>query len=181
MSIVFVTGNQFKFSEVSSLLDGPIWQKEIDLPEIQAVNPQDVIQAKLKSAYELLKTPVIVEDTSLGFDALNGLPGALIKWFLERLGNEGLCRLVEQYESKAATAVTVIGYFDGTKPLFFTGAVTGIIVETPRGTTGFGWDPIFQPDKSINTFAEMTNVEKSEYSMRKTAVLKLKAHLQKNS
>lgn len=177
MTIYFVTGNIHKFAEVQLILGGLVSQVNIDLPEIQAVDPNVVIKAKLGTAFEELKQPVLVEDTSLSFSALNGLPGALIKWFLMQLGNDGLCKLLDGFESRRATAVTWLGYFDGANTHFFSGTVEGQIVEMPRGTNGFGWDAIFQPNGSSRTFAELSDVEKSDYSMRKTAVLKLKEHL----
>lgn len=57
--------------------------------------------------------PVIVEDTCLCYNALQGLPGPYIKWFMEKLGNEGLVRLLAGWEDKSAQAICTIAYFDG--------------------------------------------------------------------
>lgn len=176
MDILLATGNEHKIREFQQLLDRPVQPIKVELAEIQAVEVKAVIEAKVREAYQLVGKPVFVEDTGLAFAAWNGLPGALIRWFLDRVGNEGLCQMLQSYEQTAATAETCIGYFDGNECHIFRGVVTGQIVRTPRGSGGFGWDPIFVPDGWEKTFAEMTE-EKSLISMRKLAVAQLKAFL----
>ena len=176
MDILLATGNEHKIREFQQLLDRPVQPIKVELAEIQAVEVKAVIEAKVREAYQLVGKPVGVEDTGLAFAAWNGLPGALIRWFLDRVGNEGLCQMLQSYEQTAATAETCIGYFDGNECHIFRGVVTGQIVRTPRGSGGFGWDPIFVPDGWEKTFAEMTE-EKNLISMRKLAVAQLKAFL----
>jgi non-canonical purine NTP pyrophosphatase (RdgB/HAM1 family) len=176
MDILLATGNEHKIREFQQLLDRPVQPIKVELAEIQAVEVKAVIEAKVREAYQLVGKPVFVEDTGLAFAAWNGLPGALIRWFLDRVGNEGLCQMLQSYEQTAATAETCIGYFDGNECHIFRGVVTGQIVRTPRGSGGFGWDPIFVPDGWEKTFAEMTE-EKNLISMRKLAVAQLKAFL----
>jgi non-canonical purine NTP pyrophosphatase (RdgB/HAM1 family) len=176
MEILLATGNEHKIREFQQLLARPVQPIKLELSEIQAVEVKEVIEAKAREAYRLVGKPVFVEDTGLAFAAWDGLPGALIRWFLDRVGNEGLCQMLQSYEQTAATAETCIGYFDGSDCHVFRGVVTGQIVRTPRGSGGFGWDPIFMPDGWEKTFAEMT-VEKNLVSMRKVAVAQLKAFL----
>lgn len=176
MDILLATGNEHKIREFQQLLDRPVQPIKVELAEIQAVEVKAVIEAKVREAYQLVGKPVFVEDTGLAFAAWNGLPGALIRWFLDRVGNEGLCQMLQSYEQTAATAETCIGYFDGNECHIFRGVVTGQIVRTPRGSGGFGWDPIFVPDGWEKTFAEMPE-EKNLISMRKLAVAQLKAFL----
>lgn len=176
MDLLLATSNEKKASELQTLLNRPIQRVKLDLPEVQAVDVQAVIEAKAREAYRLVGKPVLVEDTGLAFAAWNGLPGALIRWFLDRVGNEGLCQMLQSYEQTAATAETCIGYFDGSEYHVFSGVVTGQIVRTPQGSDGFGWDPIFMPDGWTKTFAEMTE-EKNLVSMRKLAVAQLKVFL----
>ena len=118
----------------------------------------------------MLGAPVLVEDTGLAFAAWNGLPGALIKWFLTSLGPEGICRLLRQETNREAAATTLFAYCDGSPVRVFPGVVHGFIPETPRGSSGFGWDGIFQPIGSDLTFAEMTSAEKDRFSMRRRAL-----------
>lgn len=170
--ITFITGNKNKLREAQEIL-GEVKGHNVDLPEIQEVDPHVIIKAKLEEARKQGLTNFIIEDTSLYFDALNGLPGPLIKWFLETIGNDGLYDLVRNKDPKAQ-AKTIIGYSDSEgKISYHEGVVEGKIVA-PRGETNFGWDPIFRPDGHDKTFAEMSAEEKNSLSMRKMALEDLK-------
>jgi inosine triphosphate pyrophosphatase len=85
---------------------------EIDLPEYQG-EPEEIIRRKCKEAVNLMNDPVLVEDTSLCYNALQGLPGPYIKWFLDRLKPEGLYKLITPYEDKSAYALCIFGYCEG--------------------------------------------------------------------
>jgi len=176
MTLYFITGNKGKFEEVKSIL-GNVEQLDIDLPEIQEIDARKIIKAKLLEALRHRKGEFFVEDTSLYLDCLKGLPGPLIKWFLKTIGNEGLYKITEKLENNKAEAKTIIGYAKGGEIHFFEGKITGKIVS-PRGT-GFGWDPIFQPDGFSKTCGEMTSHEKNKISMRKAALTKLKDYLER--
>ncbi|MDD2657227.1 MAG: non-canonical purine NTP pyrophosphatase [Candidatus Pacebacteria bacterium] len=176
MVIHFITGSKNKLAEMQAVL-GDVEQLDIDLPEIQEIDAHKIIRAKLEEALKHKKEAFMVEDTSLYFDALSGLPGPLIKWFMKTVGNEGLFKMTEAFDNYGAEAKTIIGYTDGSGNIeFFEGSVRGTIVA-PRGETNFGWDPIFQPEGKDKTFAEMTADEKNALSMRRLAAEKLKAHL----
>jgi inosine triphosphate pyrophosphatase len=177
--ITFITGNSNKLREAREILpDFEIVNQKIDLPEIQEMAAQSIIEAKLKEAYALHQGSYIVEDTSLCFNALNGLPGPLIKWFLQKLGTKGTAELVAKYTDHTAVASCMIGYITEAGDMhFFAGRVDGKIV-LPRGDTDFGWDPIFQPVGSDLTFAQMSPQQKNAVSHRRQALLKLAAFLQ---
>lgn len=175
MSLHFITGNKGKLIEVQSIL-GDVTALDIDLAEIQSLDAHEIIRAKLDEARRHHNGRLIVEDTSLYFEALNGLPGPLIKWFMKTIGNDGLAEIVSSFENNKAEAKTIIGYSNSEgKISFFEGSIKGSIVS-PRGT-GFGWDPIFLPDGYTKTFGEMTAEEKNRISMRKIALEKLKHEL----
>ncbi len=176
MKIVFVTGNKGKLEEAKQIIPD-LEQQDIDLVEVQGIDPKPIIAHKLEEAKKLLQGNLVVEDTSLYLDALGGLPGPLIKWFMKTLGNDGLAKMAESFGNSKATAKVVIGFSkeDGSVE-FFEGAIEGDIVK-PRGENGFGWDAIFQPTGWTKTFAEMTLEEKNEISMRKIAFQKLKDSL----
>lgn len=169
--ITFITGNAGKFREASVIVPGLV-QKELDLPEIQELDPHVVIRAKLTEARKhLTKGAIVVEDTSLYIDALGGLPGPLIKWFLDRLKPEGIAELVENLgKGNTAEARCVVGYLaeDSDEPQFFEGVMRGAIV-TPRGDNGFGWDVIFEPQGSDRTLGELSFDEKNVISIRAQA------------
>lgn len=175
-NIIFITGNKGKLAEAQSIIPGII-NKEIDLPEIQETDARKVIKAKLLEARKHHSGEYIIEDTSLYFDCLNGLPGPLIKWFLEKLGDKKLSEIAEKLGNDGAEAKTIIGYIDKDDGIeYFEGSIKGKIVP-PKGEGGFGWDKIFMPDGFEKTFAEMTPEEKNKISMRKIALTKLAEYL----
>ncbi len=176
--IKFITGNKNKFKEVKAIMPD-IEQMDIDLAEIQEIDAEKIIGAKLLEAVKQAKGPLMAEDTSLYLECLNGLPGPLIKWFLVKLGNDGLYKIAEKLGNFNAEARTIIGYSDGARKIkFFTGSIKGHIIP-PQGVTSFGWDPIFQPEGYLKSFAELGSEEKNEISMRRMAVEKLKKYLEK--
>ena len=180
MKIYCITGNKDKFEELHSIIPSLI-QKNIDLPEIQELDPQKIIEVKLNEAMKHVNGAIIVEDTSLYIQGLYNLPGPLIKWFLISIGIEGLARITQLTQNTEAIAKTVIGFATHKKDIhFFEGEIKGNIV-LPRGTNGFGWDPIFQPKGSDKTFGELSQSEKMKFSMRRLAVLKLQDYLQDNT
>lgn len=178
-TITFVTGNIKKLEEVIVILGKKFPYKmvneKIDLPEFQG-EPDDISQAKCKEAAKIIKGPVLVEDTCLCFNALGGLPGPYIKWFLDKLKPEGLYKLLHGFEDKTAYAMCTFAYSSGRpeEPIqLFIGKTDGMIVE-PRGPKDFGWDPCFQPDGYSLTFAEMSKSEKNSISHRGKALAALK-------
>jgi len=180
MLIYFITGNKNKFNEIKNIVsDNNIFikQLDIDLPEIQDIDAHNVIKAKLIEALKHKKGSFIIEDTSLYLDCLNDLPGPLIKFFLNTIGNEGLFNLTKKLKNNKALAKTIIGYAKNKKEIkFFEGVIEGEIVS-PRGDFGFGWDKIFKPKGFNKTFSQMEEKEKSKISMRKIAAKKLKKFL----
>ncbi|MFB6075546.1 MAG: RdgB/HAM1 family non-canonical purine NTP pyrophosphatase [Candidatus Aenigmatarchaeota archaeon] len=173
--VTIVTSNEGKFREFKSILDVPLKRKNLDLEEIQSVDVGRVVKHKLKQAYEILGEPVIVEDTGLFIEDLNGLPGALVRFFLERMGNEGICSIVG--DNKKAYAETCIGYMNSKDERMFKGRLEGKIVEEPRGNKGFGWGPTFLPKGERLTFGQMEKEKKNSISMRKKAIKKLEKYL----
>lgn len=176
--IYFITSNKNKFLEVKSIIP-EIEQMEISLTEIQEFDAHKIIRAKMNEAFKHKKSDFIIEDTSLYLDCMNGLPGPLIRWFLERLGNQGIADMVKKSGNNKSEARTIIGYATNPeKVLFFEGSIKGEIVN-PSGETDFGWDSIFKPFGYEKTFQQMTKGEKNEISMRRIATQKLKEYLDK--
>eukprot|EP00242_Pyramimonas_sp_CCMP2087_P012106 CAMPEP_0198212204 /NCGR_PEP_ID=MMETSP1445-20131203/25581_1 /TAXON_ID=36898 /ORGANISM="Pyramimonas sp., Strain CCMP2087" /LENGTH=194 /DNA_ID=CAMNT_0043886601 /DNA_START=231 /DNA_END=815 /DNA_ORIENTATION=- len=172
MVISFVTGNQNKVKEVNLILGDQHADRftlqaiDVDLPELQG-NPEDIAKEKAAIAAKTIGGPVCVEDTSLCFNAMGGLPGAYIKWFLKELGPSGLPKMLTGFEDKTAYAQCIFAYCSGPgeEPKLFVGRTPGRIVE-PRGPTDFGWDPIFEPDGFDTTYAEMEKATKNTISHR---------------
>ncbi|KYN42213.1 Inosine triphosphate pyrophosphatase [Trachymyrmex septentrionalis] len=184
LPIVFVTGNAKKLEEFIAILGKDfsrrIMSKKVDLPEYQG-EVDDICRDKCRAAANLMKGPVIIEDTCLCFNALKGLPGPYIKWFLEKLGPEGLHRMLYGFEDKSAEAVCTFGYCSGedSEVHLFQGRTQGTIVS-PRGSRDFGWDPCFQPLGYDKTYAELPKEEKNKISHRSRAIEKLKDYLLSN-
>ena len=128
--------------------------------------------------FRRISGPVIVEDTSLCFNALGGLPGVYIKWFLKNLGPDGLPRLIADWEDKSAYACCMFGFSEGEgkEVMVFEGRTNGEIVNPPRGKRDFGWDPVFQPEGYQLTYAELESEVKNSISHRGKALEKLKEH-----
>jgi non-canonical purine NTP pyrophosphatase (RdgB/HAM1 family) len=144
---IFVTGNQNKADYLSKLLGITLKHQKIDLDEIQSIDLRTVVEHKVKQAFAIIKAPVLVEDTSLSFVALNGLPGTFIKFFVDEVGLEATCRILDGFSDRTAVARTGYGYYDGTKFTYIEGSHTGLISQSPgTGNRGFGWDRIFIPD-----------------------------------
>ncbi len=175
-NLIFVTSNSDKFKEAQAVLPELI-QLKVDLPEIQEINPQTLIESKLFEATKYCKGSFIVEDQWLELDSLHGMPGPFVKWFMQRMGNGGIYELARKYESMAVRNRVLLGYSNalGDKK-YFESVVSGTVVS-PRGWGDFGWASIFQPIGSLKTYAEMDKHEKVEHNPRVHALNKLKYFL----
>jgi len=169
--MLFLTSNDDKFEEAKSILDVKIGRKDVDLKEIQAVEIEKVVKHKVNEAYKKLGEPVIVEDTGIFIEDWNRLPGALTKFFMENLGNEKICKMLN--DERKVTAETYVCYRSSNVTKIFKGLVRGKIAKKPRGV-GFGWDPIFIPRGYDKTFGEMDQSKKNSISMRRKALEKFK-------
>lgn len=173
---VLVTQSKGKLREIERIVGYSLEHSEIDLIEIQSVEVEEVVGCKVRLAYERLGKPVMVEDTGLHIKAWEGLPGALIKWFVQRVGELGICRMMSNYSDRTAWAKTVVATYDGcAAPRLYVGRVEGQIAFEPAGAGGFGWDKVFIPDGATKSFGEMFPEEKDAYSMRRQALAALMA------
>ena len=184
--ITFITGNKNKLEEVrlifsknasKSKYNYTINSLEIDLPELQG-EPEYIVTEKCRLASLQVDGPIIVEDTSLCFNALGGMPGPYIKWFIEKIGLKGLNKLLMGYNDKSADAKCIFAYKANkdSQIHLFTGITKGNIVS-PSGQLNFGWDPIFLPKGYSETYAEMDNETKNSISHRFKALQLLKEFL----
>lgn len=185
-AITFVTGNKKKLEEVKQILASgdefpfEITNKKIDLPELQG-DAFDIAKEKCKVAAKEVNGPVLTEDTSLCFNALNGMPGPYIKWFLEKCGHDGLNKMLDGFDDRTGYAQTIVAYTSGPddEVHLFEGRTDGKIVS-PRGSLDFGWDPIFEPNEGEGkTYAEMPKDAKNAISHRGRSFAKVKEFLGK--
>lgn len=168
-SALLVTGNPGKLAEAQRLCGVEMQAARLDLPEIQSLDIYEVLRAKALQAFHLLHQPVVIDETGLELAALGGFPGCLVKWMLESVGAEGIARTAHALAEPRATARCALLFFDGSQEIAAEGTTDGTIVLPPRGAGGFGWDPIFQPDGSDKTFAELSAPDKDTLSHRGAA------------
>ena len=175
---VFITGNSGKAAFLSKWLGAELEHEELDLVEPQSMDIKEIASIKAKQAYDQIRKPVLVEDASLGFESLGGLPGPFIKWFLERLSLQEICDLLKSYDNKSALHEVCYCYFDGTEPRFFIGKQPGRIADHPSGKGGFGFDPIFTPFDATVTYADMDDEQLAKHALRTSKIFpELKAYL----
>jgi len=151
---------------------------DLDLPEPQALDPSEVAGIKVRAAFDRLRRPVLVEDSGLEVDAWGGFPGALVKWLEKSAGLDAITRMLDPFPDRRARAVCAIATFDGTGVVAARGVTEGSIAAAPRGSAGFGWDPIFVPQGFVSTYAEMRPEEKDRVSHRGRAWRELAEKLQ---
>lgn len=182
-TIVFVTGNQGKVAELTKLTTdchATFIQDSFGYPEIQAETLEDVALFGCQHVLQRLNKPFILEDAGLFIDALHGFPGVYSKYVYHSIGLDGVLRLLQGicHPERTATFRCVYALQEPqAKPFLFIGESKGVIITECRGDNGFGYDPIFMPDGSTKTFAEMTLEEKNQVSHRGKAIKQLKTYL----
>jgi XTP/dITP diphosphohydrolase len=181
MKLYFATTNEGKLKEAKEILGVEIEGTPLQIDEVQSLNFEEVASKKAMAYFERLNLPVFVDDASLAFNALNGLPGTYMGDFLKAVGNEGLIEFLANKSDRSAVARSTISYVNEKGEVqTFVGEIEGEITTEPRGTNGFGWDPIFIPKGFDKTFAEMSAEEKNQCSMRMIALIKFKEWLDRN-
>lgn len=173
--MIVVTGNAYKFGQIKECFPHAE-QRSIDLVEIQSLDAAEIITHKLSEARQNVSGEILVEDTSLICEGLNGLPGPLVKFFLQTVGCEGIWQMAYTSESTQAQAVTTLGYLSDAGDIIITQGITIGQIVSPRGS-GHGWNPIFQPEGSDQTYAEMTEEEHRQWNMRLRALQELQKRL----
>jgi XTP/dITP diphosphohydrolase len=171
-----VTGNPDKRKEAERILGCGVDCVPLDLPEPQSLDLLEVLRAKGAEAFRRLSRPVVVEETGLELEALNGFPGPLVKWMLEAVGAEGIARTGLALGDPAVTARCALLWTDGSREVIGEGRTAGRLVPA-RGAGGFGWDPVFLPDGEELTYGELTAEVKDRIGHRGRAWRDLLAKL----
>lgn len=172
-TLEIATTNQGKLDNIKRVLtEYEIVGRQIDVEEIQSLDPVKVVSAKAKAAFAANgNKPIIVEDTSMIIAGLHNWPGPYVKDLFETSEmRELVCSVWLKDQDRSAVARVILALFDGEQVHTWGGTVAGKIAEFPRGDNGFGWDDIFIPEGSEKTFAEMVDAEKDNYSMRTRAL-----------
>ena len=170
MKITMVTSNEGKAREVAAFFGKSVEVAHValEIPEHRSDDVGEIAGGKAQYAYERLKIPLLVDDTGFFIDALSGFPGPYAAYVLDSIGNAGILKLMEGHTNRTARFITAIAFADGHGVQVFKGIIDGRITFAPRGTGGFGYDPIFEVDGK--TLAEIPLDEKSRMSHRARAL-----------
>ena len=184
-NLVFATNNAYKLEEIRAILGDKINILSLNDIDCHADIPEtaDTLEgnARLKAEYiyQNYGMDCFADDTGLEVEALNGAPGIYSARYAGGAGHDSeanMRKLLSELEGKTnrkAQFRTAICLIEGGEEHLFEGIVRGTILQEKRGTAGFGYDPIFQPEGYTETFAEMGNEEKNKISHRARAVQKL--------
>jgi XTP/dITP diphosphohydrolase len=188
MTLVFATGNQNKVKEIQALIPASIrllGLTDIDckeeIPETQATIEGNAAQ-KAFYVFEKYHYNCFADDTGLEIDALDGRPGVMSARYAGEAkdANANMDKILKELyleSNRSARFKTIISLVVDGEEMQFEGVVEGTILKEKRGSKGFGYDPIFLPDGSDRSFAEMDIAEKNEISHRALAVKKLVKYL----
>jgi len=190
MKLLFASSNEHKITEIRQLL--PEGFELISLAEAgfheEIPETADTIQgnALLKAQFIADKQALacFADDTGLVIPSLNGEPGVYSARYAgpARDANDNMDLVLKKLkgtENRSAYFITVIALWINNEMHVFEGKVEGTILEEKRGTQGFGYDPIFQPEGFDRTFAEMTSAEKNSLSHRGRALKQMMEFLEK--
>jgi XTP/dITP diphosphohydrolase len=190
MKLIFATGNQNKVKEILSIAPKGLEilsLKDIgfteELPETRATIEGNSLQ-KAEYLAEKYGEACFSEDTGLEITALDGEPGVYSARYAGANASyeDNTSMVLQRMKGEAdrtARFKTVITYYTGGKYVQFEGITEGIITEERKGDAGFGYDPIFKPEGSNKTYAEMTLEEKNSFSHRKKSFELFANHLNK--
>ncbi len=175
--IFFVTGNIHKFNEARRILAEygiAAAMLRMKAKEIQDDDMENIAKVGALDAASKSGLPVIVEDAGLFVKALNGFPGPYSSYVYRTIGKEGILKILEGCKDRGAHFRSVVAFCSPRRVLrCFHGLVEGGMVEEVRGSSGFGFDPIFEPNEALGkTFGEMTTEEKNMFSHRAQALRK---------
>ena len=188
--ILFFSHNQKKIIEVRQIFqDSRI--KVFDLNSFEKIKePKETgdtfaSNAKIKSKYgqKVFNIPCFADDSGFCVEALKNNPGVKSKRFLEKFSNKKkafeyiISNVIERKNNKAFFVTAICLTLKDNHHIVFLGRVNGTVSLKPKGTNGFGYDPIFVPENYTRTFAEMSLEEKNIISHRKIAITKLKSFL----
>ena len=189
-NILFFSHNQKKIIEIKKIFNS----SKIKLLDLNSFNnirePQETgltfpSNAKIKSQYgqKIFEIPCFADDSGFCVEALNNNPGVKSKRFLEKFSNnkkafEYIISNVKKKKNNKAFFVTAISLtLKKNHHIIFMGRINGTVSMKPVGDYGFGYDPIFIPENTNKTFAQMKLKEKNSISHRKIALSKLTSFL----
>ena len=189
MRLCFASNNKHKLEEIQNVVGRKFEILSLadikcnqELPETRNTLEGNSLQ-KAEYVLQHYNTPCFADDTGLEVEALNGAPGVYSARYAgnHRNTDDNIALLLQNLKNDTnrkaqfRTVITLIGI--EAQPVFFEGVIRGEIITEKRGSSGFGYDPVFVPEGHSKTFAEMTLEEKNQLSHRAIAVKKLAEYL----
>ncbi len=180
MTTYLITGNMGKLRELQAVLPAALnlVHKDVDLDEIQSLDPREIVAHKVRQAYEIVGEPVIVEDVSAELASLNGLPGPFVKFFMKKLGNDALYQIGAPNDR--LTVRCTMAYYDGQNEIIVEGTTEATVVAPSHPeqiNESFGFDMTVLPDGYDKTVHELGQGLKNKISHRYHAATNLAAAL----
>ena len=158
--------------------DVEIIQEDIETPEIQSLDCEEVAKESVTYACDLLNKPVMKNDSGFVIPALKGFPGALAKFAEETIDSDGYIKLLEGKDRKCYWVECLAYKEPGKDPVCFTSLSHGTIAKEVHEGRGYPFDKIFIPENETRTFSEMTYEEQLSFFDNK-AYLELLDYLTK--
>lgn len=186
--LYLATQNKHKVEELSALLKHHFDIRDVsslsltdEIPETGKTLAENSLQ-KARFIAEKFQVTCLADDSGLEVEALGGAPGVYSARYAgepkdDHRNLQLLLTNLSGISNRRARFVTVLTYFSNNMYSSFEGEIQGKIVETPRGTQGFGYDPVFQPEHETRTFAEMSLAEKNLIAHRARALEKFIKYL----
>ncbi len=184
VQLYFATKNPHKLAEArAGLAAHEVVQLDVEKVEIRSDRLDEIARFAAQRIRETFERPFFVEDSGIFVDELNGFPGPYSSGIYNQIGLEGLHRLLKGASSRAATFRSVVAFSrPGEEIVSLEGDMQGSIAQSPRGSNGFDYDPLFIPDEGDGrTYGEMTLEEKNAFSHRGRALARLDDHLRATS
>lgn len=190
MEIIFATGNRHKLEEAQQILGDKYTLKTPadfgiteDIPETADTIEGNALQ-KVQYIWDKVHMPCFADDTGLFVDALDGAPGVRSARYAgeDKKAEDNVKKLLQEMEGRSDRSARfrcIVALMMDGNPKLFEGKVEGVITTKPSGNGGFGYDPVFAPEKYGNerTFSELTAQEKNEISHRGEAMRLLAEYL----
>lgn len=181
MKIFFATHNLGKLREFKHILKdiAEVEQLNDDYAELRSDDPEEIVKEAVKKLAEKYDKAIVAEDSGLFIKSLNGFPGTCSAYIHKRIGLKGIVKLMQGVNDRECEYRSAVGYCEpGKEAVSFLGTEKGTIVDSERGSNGFGHDPIFIPEGNNKTYGEMEDCEEVK-KFRKIAVLKLVEYLKR--
>ena len=184
MELIFATHNQNKVKEISAILPSEIKLKSLDdlnftdqIPERSKTLKGNAL-IKARTIFNEFQRDCFADDTGLEVEALNGAPGVYSARYAgnKKRDEDNIYKLLKElrnHDNTKAQFRTVIALIYNYKEFIFEGIIKGKIIKEIKGGNGFGYDPIFQPENHLLSFAELSTEKKNKISHRAIAFRKL--------